>query len=503
MKLKIFFTSDVHGYVSPYLYSNGQLANQGLSRLSKFIQKNRDANSLLIDNGDILQGSALTYYHHLFKEDKINPMATCLNYLEYDYYNIGNHDFNYHQDVLKKYLNDLNSQCVTGNIKGSKDFEFNYQIKEIDGYRVAIVGATNDYIPNWEHPDNIKDLTFINAYQYLKDAIFKLKSEESYDYLVVVYHGGFEKMFDGSDLPNVTYCDHGYKLLLEQLGIDIFLTGHQHRSICQEVLGTYVIQTAANASELGYVEIDTITKEISGKLVKADGDIDNQMLALIESEEKACQKWLDQPIGSLVNGDCLISDEFRARLDKDKCVSFLNQIQLDHYQADISACALFNGVVGFNQDITMRDIVSTYIYPNSLVKIEITGLQLKNYLEKAAEYFTVKDNQVVVSDGYCNPKPIHFEYDMLDGIDYLVKASNSIGSRIIELKRNGVDVLDSDNYSMVISNYRYSGGGDYMVLKDCKVLADDGKDVVEIIVEYIMKNTPVVVDDKRNFRVIV
>ena len=496
-KLKILFTSDIHGYISPYSYSNNQLENMGLSRLSKYIKENRDEYTLLIDNGDILQGSPLTYYHHLYNEHNINPIANIYNHLKYDYFNVGNHDFNYGKEVLIKFINDLDCKCITGNVKGDKRLEHEYQIYKINNYKIAIIGVTNDYIPNWEKDENIKGLTFINSFDYVKEVSNKIKSENIADYIVVVYHGGFEKNFDGSDLEIAAPDNCGYKIANELDTIDLLLTGHQHRSFVDKINNTTIVQPTCNGKELIDIEIDLDTKKVEAKIIKAEYEIDQEIIDIITPLENETQVWLDKPLGSLLEGDCLVKDDLTARINGHKVINFLNQIQLNHYDADISALSLFNDAKGFNQSITTRDVVSTYVYPNTLLLIEINGKQLKQYLEHSARYFDIKDNKVVVSDAFMIPKPIHYEYDMLMGIKYIVKVSNKIGDRIISIKFNDQEIKEDDTFKMVLNNYRYSGGGNYQVVKNCKLLKEDGLEMVEIISEYIMNHTPIIIDKEK------
>ncbi len=503
MNIKFLATSDIHGYISPYKYSDKSYATQGLARLAQFIRAHKDENSILIDNGDCLQGSPLTYYHHLYQEDKINPVAQCFNDLNYDYFNIGNHDFNYHHQILNKFIENIAAKCITGNIIDKAGiFNYNYDVKKIEDKRIALVGITNDYIPNWEIPAHIEGLQFENAYEYAKRTVEYIKNNENTDYIVVVYHGGFEKNFDGSPLPKPANDNFGYKIISEIEGIDLLISGHQHRSICEKVKDTFVVQVAHNAQELAYIELDTISNSFSGKLIKAEYEADQQLMKIIEEEEQQTQIWLDHPVGTLAQGNLIIEDEIEARIHKHPCVSFLNQIQQEYYQSDFSAVALFNDALGFNQEITMRDIVSTYVYPNTLIKVKITGSQLKQYLEVAVKYFAVKDNQVVISQDFIQPKPLHYEYDMVDGLDYVVDVSKPHGSRIVKMTKDNQAILDDQYYTMVVNNYRLAGGGNYNILKSCEVIKDDGKEMVEIIAEYIIKNSPLKIQHRNNITII-
>lgn len=504
MKIKLFATSDVHGNVSPYKYSDRSLAEAGLARLATYIRQHKDEDTILIDNGDLLQGSPLCYHHHLYNEEDVNPVVHVLNELDYDYFNIGNHDFNYGQEVLYHGMQVMDAKCITTNITdGTHRFEYDYVIHQIKGVKIALVGLTNDYIPNWEIPSHITGLSFENAYTKCASVVEKIKKNNEADYIVVVYHGGFEKNFDGTPLNTPSHDNQGYRIVSDIEGIDVLITGHQHRTICQNIHNTFVTQTAQNGMELAHIEIDTDTREITGQLILADSDIDQRVMGIIQKEEEATQTWLDEPVGGFDIGDCLISDEMDARIHKHSCVSFLNQIQKDYYQADCSASALFNDAFGFNHQITMRDIVSTYVYPNTIIMVKITGKNLKAYLEQAAKYFDVKDQEVVISKDYCDPKPIHYEYDMVDGVDYVIKVGNPVGERIENLMFNGKEIAEDQELTFVVNNYRLAGGGNYTMLDECEVLKDDGKEMVEIIAEYIMKNNPVVIDHKDNIKVIV
>ena len=103
--------------------------------------------------------------------------------------------------------------------------------------------------------------------------------------------------------------------------------------------------------------------------------------------------------------------------------------------AELAASALFSHAAGFPRFITMRHLISTYIYPNTVVVKKVTGRILKDYLEQDASYFTVQDGRIAVSPDYLTPIPQPFNYDMADGIDYKIKASNPRGRKITSLTR--------------------------------------------------------------------
>lgn len=499
MKIKLYATSDLHGYLTPTRYSDNQIDNMGLMKLAPFIQK--DEHTLLIDNGDVLQGSPLAYVHHLKFEENIHPMALCFNRLGYDYVNIGNHEFNFGKENVHHYLNSLDATCLTRNILDEgKRMGTEYVIHEFDkSHRIALIGVTTQYIPNWEQARNIDKMQFLNAFDEVKVAVAHIKQNETVNGIVVVYHGGFEKDLQSGQATEVLTGENlGYQMCSEIEGIDLLISGHQHRSLAEKCHQTMVTQTAANGKEIAYVEWDLDNHTIDAKLLSANTQVDDSLFELFAEEEKVTQTFLDEPLGELKEGDLLIHDALQARIHKHPLVSFLNQVQFAFADSDLASIALFNDATGFNHQITMRDCVSTYVYPNTLVVLRISGEILKQYLEKCAEYFTIEEGKIQVSKAFLEPKPAHFNYDMVDGCEYTICVSNPIGQRITKLNYKGEAVKPTDSFTMAMSNYRAACGGDFFMLKGCEVVLEIQKDMVECLCEYITQRKVVEVNHNEN-----
>lgn len=496
-KLHILETSDIHGYIFPTSYATKQYSNIGIAKVSSLVQEIRRSNEnvLLIDNGDTIQGSPLSYYHAVFQTHTPNPMALAMNHLKYDAVSLGNHDFNYGFEYLSQFIKELNAPIINCNIlkDGSKLFS-PYIIKQLnDGPKIAIIGAVTQYIPNWEQPNNILGLSFQNAYESIKNTVEEIRKDV--DLIVVSYHGGFEKSLEtGVPTELQTGENLGYQILTNIPGIDVLLTGHQHRSIhINNIHNTAVLQPTHQGIEVGYAIISfeqkdgnwiVINKETS--LLKTDAiPEDSSIINQIESFETDVQSWLDSPIGTL-DKPMIVEDPFLSRLYKHDIVQFINDVQLEASKADISCNALGNSVVGFNKNITMRDIISTYIYPNTLVVLEVTGEQLKKILEFNAKYWVLNNGKIEVNPWYTNPKPQHYNYDMFDGISYTIKVSNT-ENVIMDLNKDGKPVHSDDIFTLVVNNYRASGGGDFPVYKDLKVIKEIQTDMIELIANYILK----------------
>ena len=162
-KIRILMSSDVHGYIYPYSYANNKPERQGFGLLGHTIKRLRNENTIVIDNGDVLEGSPFAYYHFEKEANRDNPITQIMNEIHYDFFNLGNHDFNHGQDVLMEHISKLDSKCLSANLiyKG-KPLSEPYHLINIAGKSIALFGVVTHFIPNWEKPENITDFEFLN-----------------------------------------------------------------------------------------------------------------------------------------------------------------------------------------------------------------------------------------------------------------------------------------------------------------------------------------------------
>ena len=501
-RIRLLATSDIHGYIYPYNYGDGKEENHGLARVFTRIQKLRDENTLLIDNGDVLEGSPLMFYHLHFNQDEVNPMAKCLKYMNYDYMNIGNHDFNYGIEILKKHIEDSEVPCLTYNmVIDGKRIGPQYVIREMCGKKIALFGLCTQYIPHWEAPSNIEGAVFIDAYECAKETVELIKEKENPDYIICVYHGGFERNLETGQLISETNENEGYRMMEEIEGIDVLISGHSHRSYCGKKFNTVYTQTLSEGKELACIDIDVETGEITAEVLSIDDEPDEGLMQVTQAEEDTCQEWLDQVLGT-TKIDLHLTNEFDDCFNKSQVITFFNQITLDYTGADLAANSVFTNGGGFDETITMRDIVRTYVFANTLVVKELTGKVLKEYLERIAEFWTIRDGEITPSDLFRYPRTLYFDYDMLDGIDYTIKVSNPVGSRIIELLYQGKPISDDQVFSIVINNYRAAGGEFFPMIKNAPTLKEISTSMVEIIAEYILNHKVINFEPVHNIKII-
>ena len=190
--------------------------------------------------------------------------------------------------------------------------------------------------------------------------------------------------------------------------------------------GKRMIQTFAKMSRSAWIE-------------KLENDLSVMRLApkkfKREIAEKELQTWLDQPVGE-VQGDMKITDPMQARIVEHPYIEFINRVQMAASGVSISGTALFNNEgQGFNETITMREIITNYIYPNTLAVLKITGQDLRDALEQTANFLAIESGEIVFNPAFIEPKPQYYNYDMYEGIDYEIDLRQPVGQRITKLAR--------------------------------------------------------------------
>ena len=203
-KLTIYFTSDLHGYIYPTDYRGQGEKELGLFKCASRFRK--DGNTLVIDGGDILQGSPLGAFCH----DTIGSaarFAEMMNRCGYDYVTLGNHDFNYGMPYLDSYLNVLKARCVCENVRWDEaGVRFPARIHTLEnGLRVGIIGIVTDYVNIWEKPEHLAGIAITDPIPAVAAALERLRDQV--DLTVGIYHGGFER-----DLENAEKALEGVRL---------------------------------------------------------------------------------------------------------------------------------------------------------------------------------------------------------------------------------------------------------------------------------------------------
>ena len=150
---------------------------------------------------------------------------------------------------------------------------------------------------------------------------------------------------------------------------------------------------------------------------------------------------------------------------------------------------------GFRQNITVRDVVATYIYPNTLDTLLVNRTVLKAALERCAQYFSLTpDGTLEVSQDFLKPKVEHYNYDYFAGIQVTMDIRNPVGSRVTSIRYQGQELPDGRELTLCMNNYRSSGTGGYPCFRDCPKVRQQQTEISELIMDYVLERGSITVD---------
>ena len=359
-----------------------------------------------------------------------------------------------------------------------------YIIKEVTGVRVGILGITNPNIPRWDGP-KVTDLKFATPLESAEKHIAEMKAE-GVDLIILSTHMGYTSEYGG---------DGADEIIAKFPEVAAVLTGHAHSTENQKVGNTLV--GAARNEGRQVVKFDfELTKKDDGWTI-ADSKVDivevKEYKASEELKEYAKEyhnKTLDflKDVIGKASADFAPASEIpgipEAQLRDTAVIDLINDVQLKATGADVAGAALFSAGSNLRAgDITYASIFEIYKYPNTLIGVEVTGAELKAYMEWSANYY----NSFVPGDINLsfNPSIRVYNYDMFQGVDYKVDVSKPSGDRIVDLKFKGELVKDTDVLKLAVNNYRYGGLKNMGIISGEPYFESDPKSLRSYIADHI------------------
>jgi 2',3'-cyclic-nucleotide 2'-phosphodiesterase/3'-nucleotidase len=495
VKITLLETSDVHGVIYPYDYFKDAPANGGLAKLSTLVKGVRadNPNTLLLDNGDNQQGTPLTYYFNKVDTTSPNPMVAAMNLMGYDAMELGNHEFNYGLAVVDKARSESKFPWLSANIykEDGTNYFTPYIVKTVAGVKVGILGLTTKNIPNWEVPANISGLVFKDTVEEAEKWVKVLKETEKVDLVVLLAHEGFEKDIDtGKDL-GTSIENQCYAIATTVPGIDVMLTGHTHLSIPGKTLNDVLVMQPKNAGvELCRADVTMeqtatgwkVTSKSGANLpVTADTAADQAILDATKTQHETAVNYMKEPIGE-ATGDF---SGATSRTADSAIMDLIQKVQMKYANTDLSLAAMLpTPAPSFKQgSLTVRDMYSLYIYENTLFAIKVTGQQIKDELEWSAGYFNTYDYNKTVSS-LVNPNVAGYNYDMLEGANYVIDVTKPAGHRISGLTYHDQPMDMAASYTLALNNYR-AGGGGFLGFKGSPIVYQSSDEIRNLMIQYV------------------
>ncbi|HEX2758299.1 MAG TPA: bifunctional metallophosphatase/5'-nucleotidase, partial [Thermoanaerobaculia bacterium] len=397
----ILETADLHGHLLPWDYARAQAGDVGLARVASRIEaiRRETPNVLLLDAGDTIQGTPIEYLHARRPNDDADPMSAAMSAARYDAMAVGNHEFNFGLDVLRKAQKEASFPWLSANTRNAADgtpaFP-EYIVKTVGGVRIGVLGMTTPNIPNWEPERNRPGLKWEDPVVTAKRLVPILRKKEKCDFVAVLIHSGPEVDLKTLE-PDGTEAENRVAALARDVpGIDLLLTGHTHRKIpLTRLNGVPLIQPGRWGEALARVDVVFENRsgawrvaDLKGALLLSGPEVatDVAVARIAEKHDKRARAYMEEAVA-------VADDEFpagRARLEDTALVDLVNDTQLKVTGADLSMTSLIPSgrYEGFQRGaIILRDVYRLYPYENQLVVVEIDGATLKKVLEHAAEFY--------------------------------------------------------------------------------------------------------------------
>ena len=464
----ILGTSDIHGNVDNYDYFTDSVPTgssaRGLTKIWTYAQTviANNPNTILIDNGDTIQGNPLAYYFNMLDTSKENPLAAAMDYMGYVAATVGNHEFNYGPAVLNRFEAETSFPLLSANVTGCQDYTFTpYVIKDVGGVQVGILGLTPPAVTHWERPENIVGCVFGDAMAAANLYVPQMRAAGA-DVIVVAAHTGEDETYGyGRDENFVKY------LANEVPGIDVILAGHAHANIAGKLInGVLVTEPNYHGRNISDIRITVTgsgsdwtvsTKSATTPAVGGSAE-DPGLKALIQPYHDATVAYINTPIGY---ADGEFPGGFQARIADGPMADLINQVQTEAaaeagFPVEASLAALFTNTALLHQGpIKLKDAYAVYIYDNTLYVIEATGQMIKDELEWTATYFNqyyYEPTGVTVNSAVRD-----YNYDLWSGIEYKLDVTKPVGQRVVELKLNGESLAMDRVVRVALNNYRATG----------------------------------------------
>ncbi|MGK5696773.1 bifunctional metallophosphatase/5'-nucleotidase [Streptomyces sp. URMC 128] len=524
-------TTDLHGNVFNWDYFTDKEFDDkdhndvGLAKVSTLVNRIRAEkgrrNTLLIDAGDTIQGTQLSYYYA--KVDPItaeggpvHPMAQAMNAMGYDAAALGNHEFNYGIPVLRKFEQQCRFPLLGANALDAKTLRPAFAPYSMHRLRtpcgrdvkVAVLGLTNPGIAIWDKANVQGKMTFPGLEEQAAKWVPKLRSMGADVVIVSAHSGSSGKSSYGDQLP---YIENAAGLVAEQVpGIDAILVGHAHTEI---------------------PEYFVTNKETGKRVVLSEPLKWGQRLTLFDFELVwAKGRWTVEKVGARVlNSNTVEEDPKIVRLladEHEKVVAYVNQVigtnaaemtsaeapykdvpiidLINHIQADTvkqalagtehAALPVLSQAACFSRsaripagEVTIRDVAGLYVFENTLEARLMTGAQMKVYLEFSANYYVQTAPDAPVDPAKltnANGTP-DYNYDVVSGLSYEIDIAKPAGSRVTDVRFEGQPLADDARFVFAVNNYRANGGGNFPHVAAAPVLWSNSEEIRNTMIAWV------------------
>ncbi|MEU9864099.1 5'-nucleotidase C-terminal domain-containing protein [Streptomyces sp. NPDC047971] len=524
-------TTDLHGNVFNWDYFTDKEFDDkahndvGLAKISTLVEEVRKAkgkrNTLLIDAGDTIQGTQLSYYYAKVdpitaRRGPVHPMAQAMNAIGYDAAALGNHEFNYGIPVLRKFEEQCDFPLLGANALDAKTLRpafppySMHRLRTPHGrdVRVAVLGLTNPGIAIWDKANVSGRMVFPGLEEQAAKWVPKLRSMGA-DVVVVSAHSGSSGTSSyGDQLPHI---ENAAGLVAEQVpGIDAILVGHAHTEIPEyrvrnKETGKDVVlsEPLKWGQRLTLFDFDLVWEKGRWVVEKVGAQVlnsntveeDPEIVGLLSDEHAKVVAYVNQVIGTSTATMATVEAPWK----DEPIIDLINHVQAETVRAalaggEYAALPVLSQASCFSRtaaipagQVTIRDAAGLYVFENTLEARVLTGAQIKDYLEFSARYYVqtpagapVDTAKLTNADGTPD-----YNYDAVYGVTYEIDIAKPAGSRIVNLSFGGGPIDPAARFVLAVNNYRASGGGAFPHVANAKQVWANSDEIRNTIIQWV------------------
>lgn len=495
--LTIVMTTDMHGSFLPYDFLRQVPDSNSFANVSSLVKQLRSQNPggiILLDNGDLIEGTPVMYYYNYEAVREQHLASKMMNYMGYDALVVGNHDLEGGESVYYDHLmRDYNMPWLAANAidtRTDSPMFKPYTIIERMGLRIAVLGMVTAEVPKWVPKLACPHLEFESMIASANYWVPIIEQQEHPDLLIGMFHAGSETV-ESTDTNGQKVQDGAIQVAMNVRGFDLILLGHDHQERNDTIVNNFgdsipVFQPSSHAEKIGRIDF-----HVFGSLVKANGHkradfhaqslftkdfpIDPGYMEKVQGVQETINAFLDNPIGSVPKA----LDGTESLVGPSNIMEFMHSVQLSVSGADISMASCISDFAEIGgSTLTMRHLFAIYKYENQISKIWMSGYDVKRFLEfgygrqfnqmrSANDHLLsfICDKEGNVMKDRFGPVMLTPQYNFTSaaGINYTVDVTKKVGDRVtIHSMADGSPFKMDKRYNIVLSSYQAAGGGAFL-----------------------------------------
>jgi len=488
--ISILETTDVHGVILPYDFIEKKSIDVSLASSFTYVKKVREEKdiTMLLDNGDNLQGQPEVYYYNFIDTVAPHFWAEALNFMSYDAGSVGNHDIEAGHAVYDRLVKEYNFPLLAANAvntKTGKPYFKPYVILERGGIKIAVFGMVTPAIPTWLPVELYEGMEFRDMVETARQWMPEILSNNP-DLVVGLFHSGWDGDREEYKTSGSMNENGSASVAYNVRGFDIIFNGHDHRVANEKFVNSFgdtilILNGGSKSENIAQADIKISSRKVNGKKQKSitgqiinvsDYDPDPEFMQKFSGQHNTIDEYVNRVIG---NSSADISSR-DAYFGPSAFIDMIQSIQLEITGADISFAAPLSFDVSISKGpITVSDMFKLYRFENFLYTMSLSGEEINKYLEFSySEWLntmksssdlmlklrTGKDGKPQVTDGKAWLRNQPYNFDSASGIDYIVDVSKPQGSRVaISGFTDGRPFEKNKIYKVAVNSYRGNGGG--------------------------------------------